>query len=117
MPVALQGPREMAHLAPANPAAQEQVPLAALHTPPPMQSLFLEQPWLPHSCCETGIGPPLFMHACAEPVYYSYPAGRPWTVPTLYLKQGPQQELSRVYLGTLLLELPDWAELTMLRPV
>lgn len=84
-PVALQGPREMAHLGPANPAAHEQVPFAVLHTPPPMQSLFLEQPWLPHSCCEAGAAPTLFTHACAEPPQAHYSARKLQRFPALGL--------------------------------
>lgn len=48
-PVPLQGPREMAHLGPANPGAHAQVALVTLQDPPPMQSLFFAQRWLPHS--------------------------------------------------------------------
>ncbi len=62
--VTLQGPREIAHLGPANPGAHAQVPLGVLQLPAPMQSLSLEQPWLPHSCSALGADSPFLMHAC-----------------------------------------------------
>jgi len=62
--VPLQGPREIAHLGPANPGAHAQVPLGVLQLPAPMQSLSLEQPWLPHSCSALGADSPFLMHAC-----------------------------------------------------
>lgn len=63
-PVVLQGPREMAHLGPAKPAAHAHADVVALQTPPAMQSLSLTQPWLPHGCRVGGAGPRPLMQNC-----------------------------------------------------
>ncbi len=63
----LQGPREMAHVEPANPGAQAQVAVALLQLPAPMQSLSREQPLLPHNCSICRAVPPLLTHACTWP--------------------------------------------------
>ena len=62
--VLLQGPREMAHVGPANPWAHLQVALALSQVPAPMQSLSLEQPVPLHSCSVCGAVSPLLRHAC-----------------------------------------------------
>ena len=63
-PVLLQGPREMAHRGPAEPAVHAHAAVVVLHTPPAMHSLSLTQPWLPHSCTVGGAGPRPLMQNC-----------------------------------------------------
>ena len=61
--VPLQGPREMAHVEPANPGAHLQVAVALLQLPAPMQSLSLEQPCVLHSSSACGTISPLLRHS------------------------------------------------------
>ena len=63
-PVVLQGPREMAHLGPAEPAVHVHADVVVLQAPPAMQSLSLAQPWLPQGRTVWGAGPMPLMQNC-----------------------------------------------------